>query len=232
MESIPDASGIVEGNEGKSDDDEEVKGGTGYKQCILFLIHFSPSKYVKCNYCFVMEEKHLSDTERFMIKFNELKEDNANLVEVNRALRNDLEASKTPINTLSQTVIGANRAIEELNQRIEHLEQARDEMKVQEIDLIPGLQNNYVRDAETWAAPKARKTGDRVHLSGRVKGGSQRTVIYTLPEGWRPAERGIFATAQNENKICRIDILPEGNVKLISNWKTFVSLDGITFVAA
>ena len=75
-----------------------------------------------CNYCFVMEERPMSDIERYMIKLNELKEENVklradmkriaesqfaelkteneDLVQKYGALRTELDAAKTTIVTL------------------------------------------------------------------------------------------------------------------------------------
>ena len=239
LKSVPDASGIIEGDEGKSDENESGNGKTNCKSCLLFVVHFSPSKYVKCNYCFVMEEKHLSDTERFMIKFNELKEENGklkvqldctrnemkeeneNLTASNQQLRTELDAAKTTINTLVQNVADLTQSVQALRDR--------DEVKMQHIDL--NLQNNWIPYNSTFAIPKATKIGNVVYLRGLIRGGSANTNIAILPDNWRPSRRRVFVSAQSNNKSCRIDVYPNGHVNLTGgtseNW---ICLDAVAFV--
>eukprot|EP00485_Elphidium_margaritaceum_P020875 CAMPEP_0202713396 /NCGR_PEP_ID=MMETSP1385-20130828/53282_1 /ASSEMBLY_ACC=CAM_ASM_000861 /TAXON_ID=933848 /ORGANISM="Elphidium margaritaceum" /LENGTH=318 /DNA_ID=CAMNT_0049373727 /DNA_START=35 /DNA_END=991 /DNA_ORIENTATION=+ len=79
---VPTAKVIVDGvgDNGNSNDDNKLDGNDeGKGAALLFVAHFNPSKYVRCNYCFVIPEKHLSDMDRFMIKFNELQAENQEL---------------------------------------------------------------------------------------------------------------------------------------------------------
>eukprot|EP01084_Bolivina_argentea_P105740 189364_1 len=93
---LPDAEGIFEHTEEKFDENNNKD-----KSCLLFVIHFNHSKYFSCNYCFLIMEKHLTDTKIFLIKFNELKQDN---------------------NTLKKQLNEATQKIHLLTQRVQELE--------------------------------------------------------------------------------------------------------------
>lgn len=235
---VPDAVGIIEGDEGKRDDDEKENGDTKKQRCLLFVVHFSPSKYMQCNYCFVIEEKHLSDTERFMIKFNELKSENeklrADLMVKNDELKEDLQAelvqANTTIHTLQQNLQRANDTIERLTLRVQQLERFHDESKMQEIDL--NLENNWQRFHENWAAPKAAKIGPVVYLKGMVKGGAANTAIAHLPEGWRPSKHRMFAASQGNPASSRLDVYTDGRIYLCGTYNNgWLPLDAAVFVA-
>ena len=111
-------------DEGKMDEGGTINGGMGNNGYLLLSVHFAPSKYVKCNYVFVLEEKPFSDTERFIIKLDGLKEENVklrsdmkriaesqiaelkteneDLIQKNGQLRTELDAAKITIDTLVQ----------------------------------------------------------------------------------------------------------------------------------
>jgi hypothetical protein len=54
--------------------------------------------------------------------------------------------------------------------------------------------------------------------------------LFTLPTGYRPAERLIFSVVAGLTT-GRIDILPNGEVAFVSGSNVFMSLDGIAFRA-
>ncbi len=61
-------------------------------------------------------------------------------------------------------------------------------------------------------------------------------LIYTLPEGYRPAKRSVHVVLTN-SQLGRVDVDPNGNVLVgfpttEANAREWVSLDGITFRAA
>eukprot|EP01083_Nonionella_stella_P014965 41907_1 len=204
LETVPDASGIIEGNEGKLDEENQ----TNQKHCLLFVVHFAPSKYVHCNFCFVIPEQYLSDTDRFMIKFNEIK------------AQNQVQTEK--IDSLNQSLNRANTVINELTQRLEN------ESKVEEIEL--DLQNSWVNYGGSFATAKAFKMKDIVFLRGLVKSGSANSVIATLPQGWRPSATVVCAAAKDSNQTCRIDVRTNGGIYLnVNNPAAWVSLSGIQF---
>ena len=71
-----------------------------------------------------------------------------------------------------------------------------------------------------------------VHLTGLIKNGvtSERTVIFTLPSGFRPGLKEIFTITQN-NAVGRIDINDNGNVLVVKAGAAFTCLFGISFLA-
>eukprot|EP01084_Bolivina_argentea_P290266 498550_1 len=209
MNCVPEATGIIEGDEGKLN--EVNNNETKTQLCLLFVLHFNPSKYVRCNYCFMMKEKHLTDSDRFLIKFNEIKQEN-------QQLKNELKQQ--------------NELITQLTKRLDklELEQKRDDNDVKMEEIALELKNNWVNYGASWETAKACKIRNIVYMKGLVKGGQLNTVITTLPEGWRPAKYRIFGLAQNDGKAVRVNVQPNGSIYLNSAYISWISLDGIQFV--
>lgn len=94
---------------------------------------------------------------------------------------------------------------------------------------LPVLQNNWVNyDAGFEQAGYFKDKFGIVHLKGLVCSGSS-AVIMTLPEGYRPAGQLLF-TVVSGNGFARIDVLNNGEVKLIGTYDSeYVSLTGISF---
>jgi len=78
----------------------------------------------------------------------------------------------------------------------------------------------YRRDSEGW-----------VHLRGLVKSGTVGQTIYTLPEGYRPAYRELFMALSN-GSVGRIDVTAAGAVICDVGNNAWISMDGMTFMAA
>ena len=69
-----------------------------------------------------------------------------------------------------------------------------------------------------------------VHVRGLVRRGSS-PIILTLPIGYRPQYRQLFAVETAPNAIGRLDVLPDGVVRMEAGTNAWFSLDGITFTA-
>ena len=58
LNQVPEASGIIEVDEAKFDEDDgnviDTNDTDKNKFYLLFVVHFNPSKYIHCNYCFVI----------------------------------------------------------------------------------------------------------------------------------------------------------------------------------
>eukprot|EP01084_Bolivina_argentea_P051123 94018_1 len=219
---IPEATDIIQREECTSEQ-REKEAKTEQRMCLLFLLHFSPSKYVKCNYCFVIEEKHLTDNDRFMIKFNELKNENEKLK--NRLDKTENELTQK-VNQLSQSLDQATNTINALKERVEQLDtniNNGNELKSEEIDL--NLQNNWVRQSNDYAPPKAIKFGRIVYLMGSVKNGNNNNVVAILPEEWRPHKNVDFFKHTADHWT----VYSNGNITRRHRYDP-ASLDGISFV--
>ena len=70
-----------------------------------------------------------------------------------------------------------------------------------------------------------------VHLRGTVDrvGDPDGLTIFTLPVGYRPSSGQLMYGAMNNGAIARVDIFPNGDVKVIFGGTGYISLDGITF---
>lgn len=73
---------------------------------------------------------------------------------------------------------------------------------------------------------------NRVHLRGTVQNvvNAVGSVIYTLPDGYRPNAREIF-TVWNGSSLGRVDVNASGQVILVQGINNWVSLNGISFRA-
>ena len=95
------------------------------------------------------------------------------------------------------------------------------------------LQNNWVNYGNEYGDARYTKSQDGlVTLSGLIRSGttSNYTVLFNLPEGYRPARRllTIVSTANNPG---RVDIRPNGDASVKGVSSSWVSLDGISFYA-
>lgn len=79
--------------------------------------------------------------------------------------------------------------------------------------------------APTYVTAKFRKASDRVEVRGAVKSGTVGTVIFTLPVGFRPAEKFI-ALADNNGSFGRLEVGTDGTVLQLSpTGNTFVAFN-------
>lgn len=66
--------------------------------------------------------------------------------------------------------------------------------------------------------PRYRKIGKTVFIAGVVKGvSSNDVVIASLPEGFRPSKRTIFANASSDGSTSSFTLYPNGNIGLNRN---------------
>lgn len=93
----------------------------------------------------------------------------------------------------------------------------------------PTFQNSWVNfDGGYQVAGFYKDPFGVVHLRGLVKNGTVGQPIFTLPEGYRPAARLLFAAASND-AFGRVDILANGHVNAEIGNNAYVSLNGISF---
>jgi hypothetical protein len=74
----------------------------------------------------------------------------------------------------------------------------------------------------------------RVQLRGVVGNGGAiaNSTIFILPVGYRPSTSGILVfPVLNNNNAARVDVFPDGSVKVIAGSAGWISLDGISFRA-
>lgn len=93
----------------------------------------------------------------------------------------------------------------------------------------PPFQNSWV----AWGAGEAvpgywKNPFGFVHLKGVIKSGTINTVAFTLPPGYRPAEKQTIAALSN-GAIGRLDIATNGDVIPVSGSNVYFSLNSIQF---
>jgi len=106
---------------------------------------------------------------------------------------------------------------------------------IQEDRKTPTLLNGWVNYGSGYeSATYWKDKCDVVHISGFIKSGSTTdgTVIFNLPEGYRPRASEEFITV-SLNVICVIDIYATGNVAIRTGANGgWLSLSGISFIAS
>ena len=106
---------------------------------------------------------------------------------------------------------------------------------IQEDRQTPTLLNSWVNYGSGYeSASYFKDKCNVVHLAGMIKSGTTtaETVIFTLPEGYRPrASEKFFCVSLNA--ICVIDVYTTGNVAIKTGANSgWISLSGISFLAA
>ena len=96
----------------------------------------------------------------------------------------------------------------------------------------PSFQNSWTNyDTTNYSTCAFRKDGENfVYLKGTLTGGTENSIIFRLPAGYRPVrllEFNPYGGTYNSS----IGIDSAGYVKKGPNYNTFVSLDGIVFHA-
>ena len=102
------------------------------------------------------------------------------------------------------------------------------------VTFAPTLLSGWVNYGDVFAAAGYCKGPDnRVHLQGLIKSGTvaDGTVIFTLPEVFRPLQQEIFIVFISGGGYGRVDVNDNGNVvaKIVN--ATYTSLSGISFLA-
>ena len=102
------------------------------------------------------------------------------------------------------------------------------------VTFAPTLLSGWVNYGDGFAAAGYHKGPDnRVHLQGLIKSGTvaDGTVIFTLPQGFRPKQKEIFIIFISGGGYGRVDVHDNGNVvaKIVN--ATYTSLSGISFLA-
>jgi hypothetical protein len=89
---------------------------------------------------------------------------------------------------------------------------------------------NYDSVVDSTAAFR-KEDGGVIRLKGTVKSGAAGTIIFTLPEGYRPPRRNIFIVLAGAAE-GRVEILSGGAVVFVSGTNTLVQLNNLAFVAS
>jgi len=100
---------------------------------------------------------------------------------------------------------------------------------------VPALQNGWTNyGGENAAAGYFKDNNGIVYLRGSVKNdiSAPGTTIFILPEGYRPSTSGrLMFPVAGDNQFSRIDIRANGEVIIMTGPASFLSLDGIHFLA-
>ncbi len=121
----------------------------------------------------------------------------------------------------------------QVNENFDALESAIDSKpEVFQMDLTEhGTWENYGGAYET--ASYYKEANGMVHLQGLIKSANFSTLVFVLPEGYRPAGRRAFSVVAGVGygAFGRCDISANGNVEFVVGDGAYMSLDGISFLA-
>jgi hypothetical protein len=100
------------------------------------------------------------------------------------------------------------------------------------VPVAPTYTNAWVDFGGGFTAVSYYRDRGRVYLDGMMKNGTVATSAFTLPVGFRPAAQELFIVIAN-NIIGRVDVSTAGLVTPSAGTSNvYVSLCGISFVAA
>lgn len=100
--------------------------------------------------------------------------------------------------------------------------------------IIPTLLNNFTQYGNGYAnAGFYKDKMGRVHLRGTVNNVNNPTglVIFNLPVGYRPTSGRLINTVNANGATGRVDIMPNGDLMVMTGAAGWVNLDGISFRA-
>tara|TARA_Y100000004_G_C8669449_1_gene308633 strand:+ start:40 stop:513 length:474 start_codon:yes stop_codon:yes gene_type:complete len=78
--------------------------------------------------------------------------------------------------------------------------------------ITPTLNSGFTSYNSPYGPIKYRKIGNIVNIQGITNQASGGSIVFTLPVGFRPERRVLFAT-QNNSSLGRLDIDQDGNVR-------------------
>ena len=148
---------------------------------------------------------------------------------------NDIDTSLTPrILSVEQQLTDVKSTDTSHASRILSVEQQLTLISGAPFTFAPTLLSGWVNYGEGFAAAGYYKGPDnRVHLQGLIKSGTvaDGTVIFTLPEGFRPLQKEILIVFVSGGGFGRVDVNDNGSVvaKIVN--ATYTSLSGISFLA-
>lgn len=91
----------------------------------------------------------------------------------------------------------------------------------------PAFQNGWVNFNAGYAPLSFKKSGETIHVRGVVKDGSPaNSVIFTLPEDYRPSASMTFAQIAGGTLLCWINVKGNGEVQIIGGGSA--SYTGVT----
>jgi hypothetical protein len=91
----------------------------------------------------------------------------------------------------------------------------------------PTLENSWVQAGVATAS--YRKVGARVYLRGRVKGGTNGSIAFTLPKEFRPPQQYYAAIVVGGAVTGAVVIEPSGTVKVVFASEDSPSFDNLWF---
>lgn len=99
--------------------------------------------------------------------------------------------------------------------------------------IAPSLQNSWVDYGGAYAPAGYRLKNGVVYIQGLIKDGTVTagTVLFTLPEGYRPASSKIFHSPNGTTDPGRTNIAENGDVTIEVGGNSWHSLEPIRFIA-
>lgn len=97
---------------------------------------------------------------------------------------------------------------------------------------LPILENGWENYGSGYAPARFFKDATGiVHVQGLIRNRLLGFAAFTLPPGYRPGARLIFATITDPNTVARVDVADDGSVIPITGNSPWLSVSGISFRA-
>lgn len=91
----------------------------------------------------------------------------------------------------------------------------------------PAFENSWENYSTGWVSASFRKHGNRVTVRGLVKQDPAvvGSVIFTLPEGYRPIKEHLFASVSGSTDQCRVRVSSAGEIRTTGAIPDYVGLN-------
>lgn len=115
------------------------------------------------------------------------------------------------------------------------LEPSREQVRLVGAGTNPAFQNSWVNFGGGFQAAGFYKDRGRVYLQGFIDGGAASTTVFTLPAGYRPVAISAHSTLTHTGAALTfgwVSVESDGDVSAVTFGTNFLSLEGISFLAA
>eukprot|EP01084_Bolivina_argentea_P313124 542214_1 len=95
MNNIPDSMVSMQNMENNMEGKDIMNTNNAKQQQsishLLFLLHFCDSKYISCNYCFIIKQQEMNDIDKLWLKLNDIRQENEMVKAELNKLKNNME---------------------------------------------------------------------------------------------------------------------------------------------
>lgn len=153
-------------------------GSVSDARSLLFVVHFSPSQYVRCNYCIVINEKPFSESEKALLEIEQVRKENEKLKTTLDGTNHALQTTRTELFRVNQTLNETNRTLSETNRTVKKL--SRKVKQLEEECAAASVQQNVNSKKRQLPVSSTSDLNDSTNSKPKKR---LKTEFATLPEG-------------------------------------------------